>query len=58
MSTTLIIPDSAVPADVALEALLCDMCPHELDKHDPISLRFCLATSAGTLRRGCICSAG
>jgi hypothetical protein len=33
----------------------CDMCPHPLDQHDAIARRFCTATSAGALSRGCIC---
>jgi hypothetical protein len=33
----------------------CDMCPHPLDQHDAIAQRFCTATSAGALSRGCIC---
>jgi len=31
------------------------MCPHPLDQHDAIAQRFCTATSAGALSRGCIC---
>ena len=34
----------------------CDMCPHPLDQHDAIAQRFCTATSAGALSRGCICT--
>ncbi|WP_034511470.1 RGCVC family protein [Blastococcus sp. URHD0036] len=37
----------------------CPACPHALDDHDPISLRFCraaaTATAAGGAARGCIC---
>jgi hypothetical protein len=37
----------------------CSACPHALDDHDPISLRFCRATATGTATgsttRGCIC---
>ena len=37
----------------------CPACPHAVDDHDPISLRFCRATAAatadGTAPRGCIC---
>ncbi len=37
----------------------CPACPHAVDDHDPISLRFCrataAATTAGTAPRGCIC---
>ncbi len=37
------------------EAAGCPACPHAVDAHDPISLRFCRATAAGTADRGCIC---
>jgi hypothetical protein len=33
----------------------CPVCPHPLDAHDPISLRFCRATTAGATTRGCVC---
>ncbi|MDQ1706276.1 MAG: hypothetical protein QOF18_2642 [Frankiaceae bacterium] len=33
-------------------------CGHALARHDPIASRFCLATAAGALERGCICSSG
>ena len=37
----------------------CPACPHALVDHDPVSLRFCRATPAGTVAgataRGCIC---
>jgi hypothetical protein len=48
-------PDSpqtdAGPADDAG----CPACPHPLPEHDPIAARFCRATAAGTLSRGCVC---
>jgi hypothetical protein len=37
------------------ESLSCDVCPHPLAGHDPIGLRFCQATLAGALTRGCVC---
>jgi hypothetical protein len=41
----------AVPADDAE----CPACPHPLAQHDPIAVRFCRATSAAALSRGCVC---
>ncbi len=35
--------------------LTCAVCPHEWDAHDPIGIRFCSATIAGQLPRGCAC---
>ena len=50
--------DPAVELDQAQDAatVCCDMCPHPLDQHDAIARRFCTATSAGALSRGCICT--
>jgi hypothetical protein len=33
----------------------CTVCPHRLDAHDRISLRFCQATQASAATRGCVC---
>jgi hypothetical protein len=41
---------SEVPADRA-----CVACPHDRDAHDAIGTRFCAATSARGLDRGCVC---
>ncbi len=59
MTTSLNIPESSVTAAVAASAaaVLCEMCPHEMDGHDALSRRFCRATAAGALTRGCICTA-
>jgi hypothetical protein len=35
--------------------LTCAVCPHEWDAHDSIGIRFCSATVAGRLHRGCVC---
>lgn len=35
--------------------LTCAVCPHPQDSHDRIGLRYCAATAAGALRRGCVC---
>jgi hypothetical protein len=34
----------------------CPACPHLLAKHDAIGTRFCRATTAKTLSRGCACA--
>jgi hypothetical protein len=34
----------------------CPACPHPLDIHDAIALRFCRATMSGGKPRGCACS--
>ena len=33
----------------------CDMCRHPTANHDPIAARYCDATRANALSRGCIC---
>jgi hypothetical protein len=37
------------------ESGACAVCPHPLDGHDRISLRFCQATQAAAATRGCVC---
>ena len=37
------------------ETGLCAVCPHPIDSHDRISLRFCQATQATVTTRGCVC---
>jgi hypothetical protein len=37
---------------------LCGVCAHPLSAHDMISTRFCSATAAGALTRGCVCPVG
>jgi hypothetical protein len=34
----------------------CGSCPHPLDAHDPIGVRFCKATAASGRERACVCS--
>lgn len=45
----------ATPARTAPSEAACEMCPHALSAHDAISLRFCAATRAAALTRGCVC---
>jgi hypothetical protein len=33
----------------------CDVCPHPVVDHDAIALRFCRATLAAAIARGCAC---
>ena len=33
----------------------CSACPHPAALHDAIGARFCRATTANTLSRGCVC---
>ena len=50
---------TSTPAQtIALPAtaqVACEICPHALAAHDAISLRFCSATRAAALTRGCVC---
>ncbi|WP_371927677.1 RGCVC family protein [Lentzea sp. HUAS12] len=34
----------------------CAVCPHPWEEHDPLGVRYCAATAATALSRGCICS--
>lgn len=34
---------------------VCDVCPHPWHEHDPLGVRYCTATAASALPRGCIC---
>jgi hypothetical protein len=35
--------------------VICFVCPHPWDAHDPIGIRFCTATAAAGHIRGCVC---
>ncbi|WP_083752575.1 RGCVC family protein [Actinosynnema sp. ALI-1.44] len=37
--------------------IICLVCPHPWNAHDPIGIRFCNATAAAGHDRGCVCSA-
>jgi hypothetical protein len=50
-------PAEIVPRPETTAEGACATCPHPLDAHDPISLRFCSATRAAALTRGCVCPA-
>lgn len=34
----------------------CEVCAHPFTDHDPIARRYCSATLANALSRGCICA--
>jgi hypothetical protein len=36
----------------------CAACPHPMDAHDAVGRRFCQATVASALDRGCVCRVG
>jgi hypothetical protein len=48
------LPLVTVPASPA-PTPACDVCPHAAESHDAIGERFCRATLAGAITRGCIC---
>jgi hypothetical protein len=50
------IPDRVdAPAPESRDVPGCEACPHPVDDHDAIGLRFCRATLASALDRGCVC---
>jgi hypothetical protein len=49
-------PTAVVSASAAAQPHLgCAACPHEWGGHDPIGARYCSATVAAGLHRGCVC---
>ncbi|MCX2951364.1 RGCVC family protein [Lentzea sp. NEAU-D7] len=42
-------------ADHSDSAGACAVCPHPWHEHDPLGVRYCTATAASALSRGCIC---
>nr|WP_246045043.1 RGCVC family protein [Rhodococcus oryzae] len=50
--------DSASPGPAqALESSpSCPVCPHSLESHDALGIRFCAATTDRHLERKCICA--
>lgn len=55
MPTTELISARAELSTADRTDLICAVCPHAWDAHDPIGIRFCTATVAGRLHRGCVC---
>lgn len=35
--------------------ITCPSCPHRVEDHDAIGLRYCAATLQMTMTRGCVC---
>ena len=50
-SPTLIDARAPEPVDVTA----CEACAHPIGDHDAIGLRFCRATLASAIERGCVC---
>ncbi|MEV4027660.1 RGCVC family protein [Actinosynnema sp. NPDC050801] len=48
--------DRCTPDNAGQVETPCPVCPHPTYAHDPIARRFCSATEAGALTRGCQCS--
>jgi hypothetical protein len=57
MPTTELRPPAAEPGTDDQTHLTCAVCPHAWDAHDQIGIRYCSATVAGRLHRGCVCVA-
>jgi hypothetical protein len=55
MRTTELKPPVAEPGTGDRIDPTCAVCPHAWDTHDPIGIRYCSATVAGGLYRGCVC---
>jgi hypothetical protein len=49
-------PATATDRNAAVERT-CQACAHPWESHDVISTRYCQATIAGALTRGCVCPA-
>jgi len=47
--------EPAVMIDLTDTTAVCVACPHPFGEHDPLSVRYCAATTSGALPRGCIC---
>jgi hypothetical protein len=45
----------AEPGTADLAHPACTACPHAWDAHDRIGIRYCTASAAGGLDRGCVC---
>jgi hypothetical protein len=48
--------DTTDPITSEAEVVICGACPHRLDAHDLIGIRFCKATTASGSGRACVCS--
>lgn len=48
--------EPAPAVTVTIQNDSCPVCPHPTGNHDSLGRRYCAATAAGTLDRGCICA--
>lgn len=55
MRTTELQSPVAEPSAGDRAHLTCAVCPHAWEGHDLIGIRYCSATVAGGLHRGCVC---
>lgn len=46
---------TAVTAGHSDAAGICVVCPHPWHEHDSTGVRYCTATTAAALSRGCVC---
>jgi hypothetical protein len=53
--STAVLERSPQTAPQPLDDPGCDVCPHSMTHHDAIGLRFCRATRASAIDRGCVC---
>ncbi|MEV7037532.1 RGCVC family protein [Amycolatopsis sp. NPDC051061] len=49
-------PGVAVAEIDGRAAAVCLVCPHSVESHDMIARRFCTATLASVINRGCVCA--
>ncbi|WP_142104327.1 RGCVC family protein [Pseudonocardia cypriaca] len=49
-------PSSSTTSAPEVDTVSCAACPHDRDAHDAIGTRFCAATIAGAVPRGCACA--
>ncbi|MFE9749034.1 RGCVC family protein [Saccharothrix saharensis] len=56
MSTTHVLIDPLAPDAARRAEGSCSECRHPVNAHDALAQRFCAATRAGDLHRGCLCS--
>ncbi|MET9489665.1 MULTISPECIES: RGCVC family protein [unclassified Nocardia] len=47
--------EQVTPIDVAPLEFSCAACPHDLEAHAGVGVRFCSATATSGLDRGCVC---
>lgn len=48
-------PEAPTPVGDELDGAACAACAHPIADHDALGRRFCAATEAAAIPRGCIC---